>query len=87
MVTNIVALGYPLKFVAHLASQEPTLAGKWFDKSYIFGPLSTGMTDVFPSEHKRDLDQLWDVYRQSQSPAHEHDLEDLLEAFEAKYIR
>jgi hypothetical protein len=86
MCVNIVALGYPLKLVAYLASQEPTVAGKLFDKSHVFGPLSTGMTDIFPPECKRDLDQLWDVYRRSQSPVHEQDLEDLLEKFEAKYM-
>lgn len=87
MSMNIIALGYPLKFVAYLASQEPTVAGKWFDKSYIFGPISTGMTDIFPPDYKRDLDHLWDVYRRSQSPAHEQNLEDLLEEFEERYIR
>lgn len=87
MSLNIIAVGYPLKFVAYLASQEPAVAGKLFDKSYIFGPLSTAMTDIFPSDYKRDLDQLWDVYRRSQSPAYEQDLEGLLENFEAMYMR
>ncbi len=87
MAVNIIALGYPLKLIAYLASQEPTLAGAWFDKSQIFGPLSTAMTDIFPPDYKRDSDHLWDVYRRSQSPAQEPHLEELLEKFEARYIR
>lgn len=83
---NIIALGYPLKFVAYLASQEPALAGKWFDKSYVFGPMSTAMTDIFPPEYRGNLDHLWDVYRRSQSPAHERDLEDLLDELEGRYF-
>jgi hypothetical protein len=86
IVLNIVAFGYPLKFVAYLASQEPTLAGEWFDKSYVLGPISTAMTDIFPPEYKSNLDHLWDVYRQSQSPAHEQALEDLLKKLEARYL-
>jgi hypothetical protein len=57
-LVNIVGLGYPLKFVAYLASQEPTLAGKWFDKSYVFGPMSTSMADIFSPKYKRNLDHL-----------------------------
>ena len=86
MTANIIALGYPLKFIAYLVSQEPTVAGKWLDKSLIFGPLSTGMTDIFPPDYKRDFDHLWDVYGRSQSPAREQELEVLLRDFEAKYF-
>jgi len=87
MSMNIIFLGYPLKFVAFLASQEPIIVGKWLDKSYIFGPLSTAMTDIFPPDYKRDFDQLWDVYRRSQLPEHEQELEDLLEELEDRYMR
>ena len=83
---NIVALGYPLKFIAYLASIDPTLAGKWFDKSYVFGPITVGMTGVLPHEYKRDSDHLWDVYHRSQSPAHEQELENVLEELEARYF-
>jgi hypothetical protein len=86
MIVNIIAMGYPLKLVAYLTSQEPALAGKWFDKSYVLGPISTAMTDIFQPEYKHNLDHLWDVYRRSQSPAHEQDLEDLLDELEAKYF-
>ncbi len=86
MCLNIVFVGYPLKFVAYLASIDPTLAGKWLDKSYVFGPLSTGMTDIVPPEYKRDSDHFWDVYHRSQSPAHEQELENVLEEFEARYF-
>jgi hypothetical protein len=86
MLLNIIALGYPLKFVAYLASQEPALGGKWFDKSYVFGPVSTAMTDIFPLEYRHNLDHLWDVYRRSQSSAHEQDLEGLLDELEARYL-
>jgi hypothetical protein len=86
MIVNIIALGYPLKLVAYLASHEPTVAGKWFDKNYVFGPISTAMTDIFPPEYKNNLDHLWDVYRRSQSPVYEQDLEDVLEDLEAKYL-
>jgi hypothetical protein len=83
---NIVFVGYPLKFIAFLASIDPTLAGKWLDKSYVFGPLSTGTTDIFPPEYKRDSDHLWDVYHRSQSPAHEQELDNVLEDLEARYF-
>ena len=86
MTVSIIALGYPVKFIAYLASLEPNLAGKWLDKSHIFGPFSTGMPDIFPPDYKRDFDHLWDVYSRSQSPAYEKELEDLLRDFEAKYF-
>ncbi len=86
MCLNIVFVGYPLKFVAYLASIDPALAGKWLDKSYVFGPLSTVMTDILPSEYKHDYDHLWDVYHRSQSPAHEQELENVLEELEARYF-
>ncbi len=83
---NIVALGYPLKFVAYLASVDPTLTAKWFDKSHVFGPITVGMVGVLPHEYKHNDDHLWDVYGRSQSPAHEQELEDLLEELEARYF-
>jgi hypothetical protein len=86
MTINIVALGYPLRLVAYLASLEPIAAGKWFDRSYTLGPLSTGMTEILPADYRRDLDRLWEAYRRSQSPAHERELEELLRDFEAKYF-
>lgn len=86
MCLNIVFVGYPLKFVAYLASADPTLAGKLLDKSYVFGPLSVAMTSILPPEYKRDSDHLWDVYHRSQSPAHEQELENVLEKFEARYF-
>lgn len=85
MFLNIMALGYPLKFIAFLVSREPTVAGKWFDKSHMLGPLSTAMTGIFPFETKRDLDELWAIYHQSQSPAYEKKLEELLDKFETKF--
>jgi hypothetical protein len=86
MIINIITLGYPLKFIAYLASQEPTLAGKFFDTNYIFVTLTTVMTDIFPPDYKRDFDHLWNVYTRSESPTHEKELEDLLRDFEAKYF-
>ena len=36
---NIISLGYPLKLIAFLASREPSVAGRWLEKSDIFGPV------------------------------------------------
>lgn len=84
---NILALGYPLKFVAFLASADPTpLMAKLLDKSYVLGPITVEMTDLLPHEYKRNLDHLWDVYHRSETPAGEQDLEDLLEELEARYF-
>lgn len=83
---NMMGLGYPLKFFAFLVSIDPALAGKMLDKSYIFSIISAAMPAVFPPEYKDNHDHLWDVYQRSQSPAHEQDLEDLLEELEARYF-
>lgn len=84
---NIILLGYPLKLVAFLASQEPSVAGRWLDKSIMFGAISTSMSSIFPPDYKRDLDQLWEVYLRTQFPEHEQELEDLLEELEDRYLR
>ena len=83
---NIVALGYPLKFVASFGADPTTPVAKWFDESYVFGWITVAMTDLLPHEYKHNLDHLWDVYHRSQTPAHEQDLEDLLEELEARYF-
>jgi len=61
-------------------------AGFWFDKSAVLGFIATAMKYIFSPEYKNSLDRLWDAYFRSESPAHEKDLEDLLNELEARYF-
>jgi hypothetical protein len=84
MLVNVMTLGYLLKLLALVVAEEPAFAGKYFDKSS-FGAIKAGMTGIFPTEYQRDMDALWEVYRDSQNPANERRLEATLEELEARY--
>lgn len=86
MMISVISFGYPIKLVAWFAAQGPEIAGLKFDRSYIFGPLSTGMTTVLADEYKQPLERLWQVYEKSQSPDNEPALDDLLRELESKYF-
>lgn len=82
MVINIILLGYPLKWLGWIAFHSPEVAGKYFDKSVGFGSISAGMSGFLPDEENKKLDYLWKIYRKSQTPDYEEELEELLSIWE-----
>lgn len=84
IASNIFMFGFPMKAIACLAAQEPTLIGMRLDKSYTFQAIIPGM--ILPHNYDKEIKDLWDVYQNSQSQGEEGILDRYLRDLEKRYL-